>query len=336
MEGALLDSFLITDETNISYLSGFNGTDAVMLVTLDKGYFFTDSRYIEETKKELAGHLEVRLVEESLFVSIDEIISGKKLKKLGFESMNLPYGVASKLKNLLSKTEFIPVKNLVEILRSVKDGGEIARIKKAVKMAKEVFGRVSKAVRPGVSEELIKQKIELDLIKNGSACAFESIIASGENSSKPHARATGRSFKNNDFVMIDMGAKVDGYNSDLTRVMTLGRVSEKFSKIYETVRQAQHKAIDCIIPGAKASDVDKAGRDYIAKNGFGKYFGHSLGHGVGMAVHEEPSISPSSKILLAPGMVFTVEPAIYIPGFGGVRIEDMVLVTKNGCEVLTK
>ena len=336
MKKVSLDSFLVTNSTNVSYLSGFRGTDAVMLVTADDGYFLTDSRYIEEARKEIAGHLHVRLVEESTFFSIEGIVKSDKLKALGFESMDLSYSVAHRLKDLLSKTGFVPVKNLIETLRSIKDPGEVDRIRGAVKLAKEVFERAAGSVRPGASEELIKRKIELDLVSRGSACAFEPIIASGLNSSKPHARATNRSFKNNDFVMIDMGAKVDGYNSDLTRTIVLGRVNKKFREIYKTVGQAQLKAIDRIIPGAKASDIDKAGRDHIRKSGFGKYFGHSLGHGVGMDVHEEPSISPSSKTRLAAGMVFTVEPAIYIPGFGGVRIEDMVLVTKNGCEILTR
>ncbi|MCX5680228.1 MAG: Xaa-Pro peptidase family protein [Candidatus Omnitrophica bacterium] len=336
IKDASLDSFLVTNATNVSYLSGFRGTDAVMLVTADAGYFLTDSRYIEEAEKEIAGHLDVRLVEESIFASIDAIVRSKKLKDLGFESMDLPYGVAQKLKGLLSKTGFVPVKNLAEILRSVKDHGEIGRIRKAVRLAEEVFERAAGSVRPGVSEELIKREIELDLISKGSTCAFEPIVASGLNSSKPHARATNRSFKNNDFIMIDMGAKVDGYNSDLTRTVVLGRMQERFRKIYKTVGQAQLKAIDRITPGAKASDIDKAGRDHIKKSGFAKYFGHSLGHGVGMDVHEEPSISPSSKTRLVEGMIFTVEPAIYIPGFGGVRIEDMVLVTKRGCEILTR
>jgi len=336
MKDASLDSFLITNTTNVSYLSGFRGTDAVMLVTAGKGYFFTDSRYIEEAEKDISGHLDVRLVEESIFESINGIVKAERVKNLGFESMDMPYGVASRLKGLLSKTGFVPVKNLVEVLRQVKDGGEIDLIRKAVKLSKEAFGKVKELVQPGASEELIKRKIELDLVNNGASCAFEPIVASGLNSSKPHARATDRTFRNDDFVMIDMGAKANGYNSDLTRTIVLGRAPKRFAKLYETVRGAQRKAIDRITPGAKASDIDKAGRDYIKKSGFGKYFGHSLGHGVGMDVHEEPSISALSKTRLTAGMVFTVEPAIYMPGFGGVRIEDMVLVTKSGCEILTK
>lgn len=335
IRSASLDSIIVTNTTNISYLSGFRGTDAVMLVTAGDGYFFTDSRYIEEAKIEITGHLNVKLVSDSILACINRVVKSKRLKSLGFESMDLPYGIAYKLKSLLSGIRFVPVKNLVETLRSIKDPEEIGRIRKAVALAKEVFKKAAASVRPGVSEEFIKRKITLDLINRGSSCAFEPIIASGLNSSKPHASATNRSFKDNDFVMIDMGAKIDGYNSDLTRTLILGRTQKRFGRIYETVRQAQYKAIERITPGAKASDVDKAGREHIENSGFGKYFGHSLGHGVGMDVHEEPSISASSNTRLAAGMVFTVEPAIYIPGFGGVRIEDMVLVTERGCEVLT-
>lgn len=335
MKEASIDSFLVTNTVNISYLSGFRGTDALMLMTRDSGYFLTDSRYIEEAKGDLIGRLDVRLVKDSTFATIESIAKKDGLKRIGFESMDLPYGIANRLKGMFKKAGLVPVKNLVETLRSVKDVSEIARIRKAISLAKGVFKKVAGMVVPGTSEAKIKKAIDIAMIKENAVPAFEPIIASGANSSKPHAGATDRIIGKNDFVMIDMGAKKDGYNSDFTRTIPIGSAPKKFHAIYRTVKDAQRRAIDSIVPGAKASDIDRAGRTHISNAGFGRFFGHSLGHGIGMAVHEEPSISPSGSSRLAAGMVFTVEPAIYIPGFGGVRIEDMVLVTKTGCEILT-
>lgn len=336
MKDASMDSFLITGRTNIAYLSGFGGTDAVMLVTGDYAYLLVDSRFIEEAEKEAADGVRVSLIKESMFSEINNFLQKDGARSVGFESMDLPYGVAQRLKGALTGIRLVPARNLIQALRSVKDASEIIAIRSAVKLAREVFDRTASLILPGTAESAIKKAIEIDILNNGSSCAFEPIVASGANSSKPHARATQRTVAKDDFVMVDMGARVDGYNSDLTRTIVLGRVKDRFRKIYRTVSQAQSIAIDRIRAGARASDIDKAGRDYIAKKGFGKYFGHSLGHGIGMDVHEEPSISSSAAARLTAGMVFTVEPAIYIPGFGGVRIEDMVLVTKNGCEILTR
>jgi Xaa-Pro aminopeptidase len=295
-----------------------------------------DSRYLEEAKSDTSSAVNVRLVSRSTFESIEELVTKGRVKRLGFESMDLPYGVVTRLKGLLGGVKLVPIKNLAETLRSVKDRAEVACIRGAVDSAKKAFERAVSKIRPGVSEDRIKSAIEVELIESGSACAFDPIVASGTNSSKPHARITHRVIAKNDFVMVDMGAKMDGYNSDLTRTIILGNVSDRFKHIYKTVGEAQKTAIDRIKAGARASDIDRAGRGYISRKGFGKYFGHSLGHGIGLGVHEEPSISPSSTTRLEAGMVFTVEPAIYIPGFGGVRIEDMVLVTKRGCEILTR
>jgi len=330
-----LDAILVTDETNVAYLSGFKGHDSMALITLDKNYFITDSRYIEEAEGALDNFC-VRLVDRSTYDTFSEIIEILRLKRIGFEATNLPYGVAARLYELIKNAKLIPCRDMVEEIRAVKDPGEITLIRRSARLNKKVFNSALRRLKPGVSERSLADEIETIFIREGARSAFELIVASGENASKPHALPTSAKIRENSFVMIDIGAKLDGYCSDLTRMVTLGRVKDKFKKIYNTVRIAQEKAIEMIRPGVMVRDVDAAGRDHIKGAGFGKYFGHSLGHGIGMNVHEKPTISSLSEGSLRPGMVFTVEPAIYIPKFGGARIEDMVLVTDKGCEVLTR
>jgi len=331
-----LDSFLVTNETNVSYLSGFWGSDAALLVTAGgKDFFLTDSRYIEEAAEVIKGFV-LQVVEKSTYKTIQDLAKARRLKKTGFESMNLPYEVASKLKELLPDTRLVPIRGLVEGTRAVKEEAEIKLIKNSIRLTKEVLKAALGFVRCGVSEESLSKRIELEFVKKGAHPAFEPIVASGPDSSRPHAKAGGRKISKNSVVMIDIGCNLDGYNSDMTRMAFLGRVNDKFKKIYNIVRKARELALDMIRPGMRAAKVDTAARGYIEKEGFGAFFGHSLGHGVGMEVHEEPTISKNSEAVLRPGMVFTVEPAIYIPGFGGVRFEDMVLVTEKGCEVLTR
>lgn len=330
-----LDSFLVTDETNVSYLSGFEGRDSTLLFTTKERYFITDSRYIEDAK-DVVRSFDIELVEASNYETLERLIKKSRLRRIGFESMNLPYEVACRLKGALGSSKLIPFKNLIEIFRSIKDGGEIRLIKDSIRLTKYVLNKILKLVRPGASEKFLSYRIEIEFIKAGAQPSFVPIVASGKNSSRPHARPTGARLTLNSFVMIDIGCNLNKYNSDLTRIVISGRVKDKFKRIYAIVRDAQRMALDNIRPGARISEVDLAAREYIKDQGFGRYFGHSLGHGVGMAVHEEPAISRTNYDTLKPGMVFTVEPAIYIPGFGGARLEDMVLVTDKGFEILTR
>lgn len=330
-----LGALLVSDETNVSYLNGFTGHDSMLLVTPKKAFFITDSRYIEEAGQTVKG-FDILLVEISTYGTIEQLVKKNRLKTVGFESMNLPFEVASRLKRLARPARFEPVRDMVEMQRSVKDSSEIVLIKNSIRLTKKVFDKIAALVRPGVSERSLAKKVQTEFIASGASAAFEPIIASGPNASRPHARPSDISLKNNSFVMIDIGARLDGYCSDFTRTIVLGKVKDKFKMIYEVVRVAQQKAIEMIAPGAAASDIDRAARDYIEDKGFGKYFSHSLGHGVGMLIHEPPAVSRTNRAELKSGMVMTIEPAIYIPGFGGVRTEDMVLVTDGGCEVLTR
>lgn len=329
-----LDAFLVTNQLNVSYLSGFLGHDSVILAGAKSNYFVADSRYIEDCRKNIRG-FDIRLVKKSTYEVIEEIVSENRFKRIGFESSNLPYEVARRLKDYIGKASLVPIKGLVEGLRAIKDGSEISLIKKSVRRAKEVFEYAEACIKPGKTEEFISRAIEIEFIRRGAKSAYDVIVARGANSSMPHARPGKSIFKKNDFVMIDMGCSLNGYCSDITRMVVIGRPGVKFKKVHTIVREAHDKAIEMIRPGIRIAEVDRRARSHIRSKGFGKCFGHSLGHGIGMDVHEAPSISKTSEEPLKPGMVFTIEPAIYIPEFGGVRIEDMVLVTKNGCEVFS-
>ncbi|MDP2929422.1 MAG: Xaa-Pro peptidase family protein [Candidatus Omnitrophota bacterium] len=330
-----LDAILITNATNAAYLSGFKGSDSLIIITPDSQFFLTDSRYTEEAGDSIIGFTIVE-VTTSIYDVVSKIAKGNGLRKIGFESLNLPYDAAKRLEDCIRPAKLIPVKNIVEILRVIKDAGEIERIKDSVHTAKDVLKTTLKSLRAGVSEQFLSDAIECEFIKNGVEKAFETIVACGRNCSKPHARPTCEVIAKNDSVMIDMGCRLNLYNSDITRMIFVGKVKNKIKEIYGIVGSAQSKAIEKIRPGRRISEIDSAGRDYIVKKGYGKFFGHSMGHGVGMDVHEEPSISKRNNGVLKPGMVFTIEPAIYLPKISGVRIEDMVLVTDKGCEVITK
>ena len=328
-----LDAFLVTKGVNVSYLSGFPGHDAVIVVTNDRGFFITDSRYIEEAKDSITG-FDVRLVKESLYRNIEEIASQCRIKKIGFESTDLSYAVVSRLKEFVPKGALVPVREMIEDLRAIKSPDEITLIRASLRLTKDVFKQIERSVGPAETEGSLTKKIEMEFLNNDAKLAFDPIVASGTNSSKPHAMPTKRRIAKNDVVMIDMGCVLEGYNSDITRIVRVGKALPRLDKVERIVRTAQKLAADAVRPGIRISEVDAVARGYIKRNGFGKYFGHALGHGVGMEVHERPTVSAMSDGVLLPGMVFTIEPAIYIPKAGGIRIEDMVLVTDNGCEVL--
>lgn len=331
-----LDGILVTHEANVRYLSGFPGQDASLLITRKDRFLITDSRYAQEAEDLCGGCFAVRLAKGSLFETIRDIARRSRIRKLGFESLHLAYGIATRLKKHCGTIRLEATDDLVENIRAVKDADEIRAIKKSAALTREVFGRTAAFIKPGSSEKSIAEKIELAYLKAGARPSFPAIVASGRNTSKPHAHPGTTRIRNNSFVMVDTGCVVDGYCSDLTRMVILGRIDKRFRRIYDVVRTAQELAIARIRPGAMIADIDRAARGHIAEAGFGTYFGHALGHGVGLEIHEKPAISSKNSGLLRSGMVFTVEPAVYIPGFGGVRIEDMVLVTKTGCELLTR
>lgn len=332
-----LDGVLISDPANVSYLSGFRGGDSYILLTGKKDFFITDFRYLEQAKSETDGFVLETADGISHFDLIAGLIQKNKLGKVGFEAKRISYGEVSKIRDRLKKAEFLPTYDLVESFRVIKTRAEIKLIKKAIQIDLSAFKQIADKVKAGNKERDLASMMEYQMRLNGAASAsFETIVLSGRNSSLPHGRPSEKSIKSNELVLIDAGANFNGYNSDLTRIFFLGRIQPILKKIYCVVKTAQEKAIKAIKPGIMAARVDAIARGHIKKYGWDKFFGHGLGHGVGRKVHEAPSISTRSKYILKPGMVFTVEPAVYIPGVGGVRIEDMVLVTQKGVEVLSR
>jgi len=329
-----IDALLITNLVNIRYLSKFTGSSAFMIVTEGDGVFVTDFRYEEQAKKEVKGY-EIRIERGERTGEIVKICQDFKIKRLGFESENVTYGFYVKLKR---KVRVKPIRNLIESLRMVKSDEELRSIKRAVKRAERAFRRLVPHIKEGVTERSVAMRLEAFLKEEGcKKLPFEVIVASGHMSALPHATPGYRRIKRGDLVVIDWGGEYNGYFSDMTRTLMVGRGDDMAEKrrIYNCVLEAQERAIKSVKAGILSTHVDKEARDYIKKSGYGEYFGHGTGHGVGLEVHEAPVISWRKRETLKENMVFTIEPGIYIPRLGGVRIEDMILVKKGRAEILT-
>ena len=332
-----LDALLVRKRQNIAYLTGIRGDDSIFLISKKKNYLITDSRYKEEYKKGLKN-CSLEIVGSGETGQCVEAIAKKtRSGRIGFESNNFSHAAYAGLKKRLKRRALRPVTGLVESLRRIKDKDEIARIRKACQDGCEIMNYGMRSARPLLRESELRQRIESYIAKkNLKRADFEIIIASGRNASMPHASCSSRKIRKREMVVIDLGAMNYGYNSDLTRTVFLGKIDRTYSRIYNIVKDAQKKAIEAIRPGIKASYIDHISRQYITLKGLGKYFIHSLGHGIGLETHEGPRLSKKSKDILKKNMTVTVEPGIYIHGWGGVRIEDVALVTDKGCEVLTK
>ncbi|MFA5033639.1 MAG: aminopeptidase P family protein [bacterium] len=336
-----VDLFLITGINNIFYLTGFTGSSAVLLVTKKDAVFFTDFRYKEQSAREVkldcreASSAKIVIVKNSLWTEIISHSIFKGVKKIGFE-YSIDYSAYEYLKTKLKGKKLIPLRNKIEDFRTIKNDYEIATITKAVEIADTVFASITRLIKPGISEEEIAVEFEYQIRKNGgSGISFPTIVASGLNAALPHAIAGSRKIKNGDTVVFDCGAIYKKYCSDMTRTLIIGK-NPLAEKVYKIVLNAQETAIKAIKPGVSLKKIDTIARNIITKAGYGKYFGHSLGHGIGLDVHESPKSSPKSEDYAKPGMVFSVEPGIYLPGKLGVRIEDLVLVTDKGVKILTK
>lgn len=335
LKNSSLDGFLVSKETNVSYLSHLRSSDSYLLVSGNKAYFITDFRYAEEAKRSLRG-IEVFQYKE-LFKDICGLVKKLRIRRLGFEARGLNYAEYAKIKGGLDpKIKLIDTFSIVESLRQIKGPDELKEIRAATDIAVSAFRFIKGYIRAGMSELEIAGELERFIRRQGAETgSFDIIVTSARNSCFPHAHITKRRLKENDMVLVDMGAQINGYKSDLTRVFFLGKITPIQRKVYGIVREAQGRAIKAIRPGIAIDVVDDTARGYIATSGYRKFFGHSLGHGIGLDVHEDPSISNKNKGIIREGMVFTVEPGIYLPGKFGIRIEDMVLVTRKGFEVLS-
>jgi Xaa-Pro aminopeptidase len=332
-----LDGLVLSSQPNISYLTGFTSRESYLLITQDSCIFFTDSRYAQEAKIGLRGIATVQKTAGHVLHAIATAFKKLGLRRIGFEERHLSYAQFKRITQATGKsTELVPVYGFTEELRLIKNAGELAKIREAVRITIEAFSFIRDFIRPGQKELEVAAEIERHIRYNQArSSAFEIIVASGPNSSFPHHIPSSRPLKNNEPVLIDIGVDYMGYKSDLTRVYFLGKISALNRRIYDIVLRAQERAIKHIRPGAFINKVDSAARQYIAENGYGGFFNHSLGHGIGLEVHELLGISAGETAPLKEGMLFTVEPAIYLPRKFGIRIEDMVLVTKKGCEVIS-
>lgn len=340
------DAFLVTQPENRRYLSGYTATDlsiaessgALLVPRCGTPLLLTDSRYQLQAEKEAPG-LEVVLVKTSPLKALKTILDRLEVRRLIFESHYFLHATAVKLLALGQKQgiEMMPQSGIVEKLRIRKSREEINGIQRSVLMNESVFQEVYAHLQPGQTEREVALAIETTMIRKGAeAPAFPSIVASGPNAALPHATPTDRIIKKGETIIIDMGLKLAGYCSDMTRTVVLGAPDRKTEKIIRLVRRAQRAALKTIKAGILARDADSAAREVISAAGYGKNFGHGLGHGVGLAVHEPPSLNRKHRNKLQPGMVVTVEPGIYLPGWGGVRLENMVVVEEKGCTILNQ
>ena len=332
-----IDAMLVTDYTNVTYLTGFTGDDSYLIVRRDGETIVSDPRYTTQLGEECPGvELDIRPPGKGIMQATVRLLRRAKIHRLGIEADSMTVGLRDHLADRLPKLTLTPVSGAVEKLRQIKDREEVALIREAARQAEKAFEALRHALRPEMTEKQAADELEHQMRLFGAKeAAFGTIMAVGPRAALPHAKPTAQRVGDDDFVLVDWGANGGLYRSDLTRVLVTARISPKFERVYRVVLQAQLRAIAAIRPGAVAHDVDAVARNVISKAGFGRRFRHGLGHGLGLQVHEGPRLAVNSLTVLRPGMVVTVEPGIYLPGWGGVRIEDDVLVTRTGCELLT-
>ncbi len=334
ISGRRVGGILVTDLVNVRYLSGFTGSSGFIIITGRHSLFVTDFRYREQAGSEVKGYT-IRIEHSERTGEIKDICDEYGIRTLGFEDHSVTFGFYRKL--LKRNIKLRPFTGLVESLRLIKSRGELACIRKAVARAESAFKKLLPFIRTGVTERKLALKLEEFLKKEGcKTLPFEVIVASGPMSALPHARPSDRKLRKGDLVVFDWGGEYNGYFSDMTRtVLMKGRSISRQKELYYTVLEARSRAVKSVRPGIKSSTIDSAARDYIRAEGYGDLFGHGTGHGVGLAVHEKPVVSWRNREIIRKNMVFTVEPGIYVPGFGGVRIEDMVAVGRKEADMLT-
>lgn len=330
-----LHALLVTFLPHVRYLTGFSGSNACCVITAHEAFLVTDGRYRTQVRQEVQGY-RTFIASRSLFEELKQkkLLGGRI--RVGFDPGVLRVSELRNLRSLFPSARFSPIRDFLADLTAVKDEVEIALIRRAVEISDTVFRSVRSVIKPGVAElDVAAEIVYQHRIRGAEADAFEPIVASGIRSALPHARATGKRIAKGDLVTLDFGGRLQGYHSDITRTVAVGKPGAKQRKIYEVVRDAQQRAVDAARAGMTGADLDAVARKVIGKAGFGRFFPHSLGHGLGLQVHEAPRLSALSTDVLRDGHVVTIEPGVYVPGVGGVRIEDDVVIRNGHAEVLS-
>lgn len=332
-----IEGLLVSGSTNVSYLTGFSGEDAHLLIFGDCEILVSDGRFTSQLEEECPDLRSfIRPPHLVIQEAISSVLRAGKIGKLGIEGDSITVGLRDKIAEKLPNMEMVSTSGVVEQFRQIKDKEEIEAIRVAVRQAEKAFAAITAAVTLDKTEKEVADDLEYTMRRLGArGVSFPTIVAVGARAALPHGRPSEVPLRESDLVLVDWGADAGPYKSDLTRVLITGKISPKLERLYRVVLKAQLKAIAAIRPGVAMSDVDRVARKVIEDEGFGRYFTHGLGHGIGMQVHEAPRLAPKVQGDLRPGMVVTVEPGIYLPGWGGIRIEDDVLVTRLGHEVLT-
>ncbi|MGE4282245.1 MAG: M24 family metallopeptidase [Clostridia bacterium] len=330
-----MDAMLITSPISRTYITGFIGTAGYGVVTQSDAFLFTDSRYTQQAKEQ-AIFFHVMEFQGNPYDAVNALVKENNIKVLGFEDKDVTYSQFEQLKNKIVVEQFYSVGDLIEQQRKIKDEQEIKKIREAARIADLAFAHILKYIKAGMTEYEVALELEIFMRRNGAkGLSFDTVAASGTRSSLPHGIASAKKIECGDLLTLDFGCIFEGYCSDMTRTIGIGKLNEEQKRIYHIVLEAQIKALDVIKPGKTGKEVDQIARDIISGFGYGDHFGHGLGHGVGLEIHEAPRLSITGEEELKPGMVVTVEPGIYIEGFGGVRIEDMVLIIGDGIDNFT-
>ena len=330
-----LDGVLITNLTNIRYISGFTGSAASCLVTPKGQYFITDGRYIEQSKSQVKGFDRFIGMDSHLKQIKDNNLNPDGLK-IAFEGDHMSYSLYENMKEIFPNTNWNSTSMILEDLASVKDDFELDCIRTAVEVTDVVYKEILPMLRPGYTEKQVANTMVSKYREYAEGEAYSPIVATGPNGALPHAIPTDREFQNGDFVVIDAAAKYAGYHADMTRTPVIGEATEKHREVYSIVKEAQQRGCDIAKAGVPCKSVDSATRDYIKEMGYGEYYTHGTGHGLGLEIHTSPRFSPQSKQVLEANNVMTIEPGIYLAGWGGVRIEDDVIIGDDGCEILNQ